>query len=134
MKLVAILTRISFMGEVEQIHAKGGKDHPTYQTSNRTDPVPNQSSIDLPVYHDHLMNKSINQKQNMKQEREIERREVEGTSTPPTDYRSMKRRARLGDVPVMPSRRCGRPQRGAGMVTGVQCSDGDGPGSMPAAW
>jgi hypothetical protein len=56
-KLVAILTRISFMGEVEQIHAEGGKDHPTYQTSNHMDPIPNQSSIDLPVYHNHLMNK-----------------------------------------------------------------------------
>jgi hypothetical protein len=51
------------------------------------DPIPNQSSIDLLVYHDHLMNKSINQKiKNMKQEHEIERREVEGTGTPPTDY------------------------------------------------
>jgi hypothetical protein len=50
------------MGEVEQIHAKGGKDHPTYQTMNHTDLVPNQSSVGLPVYHDHLMNKSINQK------------------------------------------------------------------------
>jgi hypothetical protein len=59
MKLIAILTRISFTGEVEQIHVKGGNDHTAYQTSNRTDPVPNQSSIDLPVYHDHLMNKSI---------------------------------------------------------------------------
>jgi hypothetical protein len=50
MKLVTILTRISFTGEVEQIHVKGGKDHPTYQTSNHMDPVPNQSSIDLHEY------------------------------------------------------------------------------------
>jgi hypothetical protein len=71
----------------------------------------------------------------MKQEREIERIEVEGTGTPPTDYQSMKRRrAQLGDVPVTPRQRRGRPRRGAGTVTDAWCSDGERPDSMPTAW
>jgi hypothetical protein len=71
----------------------------------------------------------------MKQEREIERREVEGTGTPPTNYRSMKRRrARLDDDLVMPSQRHGRLRRGAGTVMGTWCSDGERPSSMPVAW